>query len=461
MRLPPDSAPRVDAPYDEAFAPGGAPRPHYAAVLEALQRAGPRRLAQAMTRSASMSGLSLGAASTTRALPVDPVPRVFTPSEWEQLEAGLIQRARLLAALLRDAYAHGGRRAGAVLDREVLTSSVYFEPDLAEARAAGSLGIVGFDVVRAPMGGFVLLEDNVLTPGHAAASALRQLHPLPPPVAIRDVHRATLGALSAMLGSADGLAILSDEPFERSSWELRWLGSALGVPVVGYDDLRARGSALHMRSGEPVRRLWQRTSEDRLRDDDGALTRLGALLLEPLRAGTVSLVNAIGCGICDDKRTLRHTPDLMRALLGEEPLLPVAGTLDLSMPEERAAAMAAAGEMVFKPRNGAGGRGVSMPPHDFDVLQAALAAAPGAWVAQEKIALSRHPTVVGDTLTPRIVDARLFAVRTGDTWIVIPGGASRFPTRATTGIVNTSHGGGVKDVWVLADQSRPPPAREK
>ncbi len=451
MRLPADRARPADAPYDEAFGEGGVPRPQYGTVLEAVRLAGPRRLAEAMTRAASTSGLSLGAGSATRALPVDPVPRIFTASEWAELEAGLIQRARLLSALLTDAYAAGGQRAGAVLDEEVLSSSVYFEPDLAKVRAAGSLGIVGFDVVRTPTGRFALLEDNVLTPGHAAASALRRLHPLPPPKAIRDVHGATVQALSAMLGEDDGIAILSDEPFERSSWELRWLGSALGVPVLGYDDLRARGSRLVTRSGEPVRRLWQRTSEDRLRDDEGRLTVLGELLLEPLRAGTVSLVNAIGCGICDDKRTLRHTPQLMRALLGEEPLLPVATTLDLSMPGERAAAMAAADDLVFKPRNGAGGRGVSMPPHDRGTLEEAVGSAPGGWVAQERIALSRHPTVVGDALAPRIVDARLFTIDTGAGWTVIPGGASRYPTQAATGIVNTSQGGGVKDVWVLEE----------
>ncbi len=451
MRNLADRSRPADAPYDEAFKTGGGPRPHYGAVREALRVAGPRRLAEAMTRAASKSGLSLGTGSATRPLPVDPVPRLFTAWEWAGLEAGLLQRARLLSALLTDAYAGGGRRAGAVLDADVLTSSVYFEPDLAQARLPGSLGIVGFDVVRTPTGAFALLEDNVLTPGHSAASALRQLHPLPPPVAVRDVHRATLRALTAMLGEGDGIAILSDEPLERSSWELRWLGSALGVPVLGYDDLRVRGSRLLTRSGEPVRRLWQRTSEDRLRDDEGRLTVLGELLLEPLRAGAVSLVNAIGCGICDDKRTLRHTPELTRALLGEESLLPVARTLDLSMPAERRAAMAALGELVFKPRNGAGGRGVSMPPHDRGALEEEVGAAPGGWVAQERIALSRHPTVVGDALAPRIVDARLFTIDTGAGWTVIPGGASRYPTQAATGIVNTSQGGGVKDVWVLEE----------
>ena len=436
--------------YDEAFGSDGAPRANYAPVLEAVARAGPGRLAETMTRAASDRGLTLGSGSRTRSLPVDPVPRVFSRTEWTQLEAGLIQRARLLAALLRDVYADAGTRATAAIGMDVLSDSVYLEPEMVGAEAADcSLGIIGFDVVRTPAGDLTLLEDNVLTPGHAAASALRLLHPLEPPVGIRDVHAATIEALAGMLGAGDGVAILSDEPFERSSWELRWLGRRLGVPVLGYDDLRVRDARLVTRSGRPVERLWQRTSEDRLRDDASRLTRLGELLIEPLRQKTVSLVNDIGCGVCDDKRTLRYTPALMRALLGEEPLLPVARTLDLAVPEERAEAMASADELVFKPRNGAGGRGISMPPHDIAALRRAIPADGSGWVAQERLSLSRHPTVAGHSLVPRIVDARLFAVATPAGWRVIPGGASRYPTRPRTGIVNTSQGGGVKDVWVL------------
>ena len=120
------------------------------------------------------------------------------------------------------------------------------------------------------------------------------MDPLEPPVAVCDVHRATVEALSGMLGAREGVAILSDVPLERAGWELRWLGAALGVPVLGYGDLRVRRSRLVTRAGARVERVWQRTSEDRLRDDQGRPTPLGELLLEPLRAGTVSLVNAIG-----------------------------------------------------------------------------------------------------------------------------------------------------------------------
>lgn len=441
-----------DLSYDEAFADDGSPRPHYEPVLEAVAAAGPEALAVAMARAASACGLALGTGAAARPLPVDPVPRVFTAGEWRRLEGGLIQRARLLEALLADAYADGGRRATAVLAPEVLTSSVYFEPDLTGMAAETcSLGIVGFDVVRRPDGDFALLEDNVLTPGHAAASALRALHPLEPPVPVRDVHRATRAALAAMLAADEQVAILSDEPLERSSWELRWLAATLGIPVFGYEQLRVCRSRLVTRDGRPIRRLWQRTSEDRLRDDDGRLTPLGELLLEPLRAGTVSLVNAVGCGICDDKRTLHHTPGLMRAILGEEPLLAVITTLDLAVAAERAEALDRADELVFKPRSGAGGRGVWMPPHDRAGLEQAIGARAGGWIAQERLRLSRHPTVVDGGLAPRIVDARLFALKTGAGWEVIPGGASRYPTHAGIKIVNTSQGGGVKDVWVLED----------
>ena len=153
--------------------------------------------------------------------------------------------------------------------------------------------------------------------------------------------------------------------------------------------------------------------------------------------------------MCDDKRVLAYSAGLVRKLLGEEPLLPVVRTLDLEVPTQREAALAEAGRLVFKPRSGAGGRGVRMPPHDVASLRGVLSADGRGWVAQDRIALSRHQTVVGDGLAPRIVDARLFAVNTTAGWTLLPGGASRYPTREGAGIVNTSQGGGVKDVWVL------------
>ena len=460
--------------YDEAFASGGTPREHYAAVIDAVLATGPRALASAMTAAARAAVLSLGAGSEVRLLPVDPVPRVFTAGEWSGLEAGLIQRGRMLEALVGGIY-ESPRLLDGVLPEDIVSTSVYLERDLVTTAPAGpALGIVGFDVVRRPDGALAVLEDNLLTPGHVALPALRDLNPLRAAAGVADVAVATTEQLGAMIGGGDeAAAILSDQSGERASWELRELGSMLGIPVLGYEDLQVRGARLCTRSGQRIDVLWQRTSEDRLRDDSGGLTALGRLLLEPLRAGAVRMVSAIGCGVADDKRMFRHTPALTRVLLGEEPLLPIVETLDLTLTEDLALALETLDTLVFKPRNGAGARGLWMPPHDTRALRDAISADPGALVAQERLALSRHPTVAGDRLEGRIVDLRVFAVRTPGGWKVIPGGVSRYPMAADGEVVNTSRGGGVKDVWVLTapggvvpapgtiHTSLPPPPREQ
>ncbi|CAA9484498.1 MAG: hypothetical protein AVDCRST_MAG69-979 [uncultured Solirubrobacteraceae bacterium] len=152
------------------------------------------------------------------------------------------------------------------------------------APAGPALGIVGFDVVRRPDGTLAVLEDNLLTPGHVALPALRDVNPLRAAAAVADVAAATVELLGALLGGgAEAAAILSDEPGERASWELQELGSMLRIPVLGYEDLQVRGSRLCTCSGRRIDVLWQRTSEDRLRDDAGDLTALGRLLLEPRR----------------------------------------------------------------------------------------------------------------------------------------------------------------------------------
>ncbi len=426
---------RAMQPYDEALDRRGLARAHYAEALATLHRLGPAALAREATARARAAGLAVG----DRALAVDPVPRIIPQDEWAPLAAGLAERAAALDALARSAYAPGAP--------ELLTTSHYFEPDLVGAPDAGpAVSIVGFDVVRGADGGLRVLEANVLSPGHAALPAARELGSLAermasPPLPTRE---ATLRAYAAMLGDdPDAAAILGDP---GGSWELRWLGAALGVPVVAPADLVADARGVRLRAdGRPLAVLWQRTAEDRLRDDAGAPTPAGRVLLEPARAGTVRVVNRPGAGVVHDKRAL----PLLEASL-DRPLVPAVPTLLLERDEDRAAVLAEPAAFVVKPATGAGGRdvrfGAAMTPGELRRL-ATLEARH--WVAQPVVALSVHPTVEGDAVVPRPVDLRVFAVHTGDGWTVLPGGVSRYPTAAGTRVVNTSAGGGIKDVWVL------------
>jgi carboxylate-amine ligase len=251
--------------------------------------------------------------------------------------------------------------------------------------------------------------------------------------------------LAATGADPDRIAILADRGGGRASWEVRWLGAFLALPVLGLEDVRARSGRLEAREdGRVLDAIWQRTSEDRLRDDAGRPTGLGERLEPALLAGALRVVNRIGCGIAD-KRVMRYGDDLIRGLLGEEPLMPVPASLDLARPEERERAFSRPEAWVFKPRAGAGGRGVAL-----GAVPRAARRDPAGWIAQERLRLSVHPTAVGGGLEPRPVDLRAFAFRRPDgSYAVPPGGVSRYAPWSCGGIVNTSSGGGVKDVWVL------------
>lgn len=349
-------------------------------------------------------------------IPLDPVPRVLTRAQFDPLAAALIQRARVLDAYVADV--HGARRAQreGVLPPGFLDDVPYVEPS-----SPGRLIIVGFDVARAPDGAFVVLEDNLLTPGHAAWPAARDLLPTaglvdPPPPDHREQYRAALlGALGPDAG------ILGDDP---PSWELEWLAAFLDVPLLTAKDQLT------------VRTLWQRTAEDRLQGD------LQPLKLPVLRED-VTLVNRPGSGVGDDKRLGARWAELTRFFLGEDPLLAPLETHDLSEPAARDRVFGAAEDWVLKPHLGAGGRDVRLPAPGDRLPDS------GRWVAQRRVPLSVHPTVDGEQLAPRPVDLRLFAVHTPDGWVVPRGGVSRFAPAADAPLVNTSQGGGVKDVWVL------------
>jgi carboxylate-amine ligase len=273
---------------------------------------------------------------------------------------------------------------------------------------------------------------------------------LPGAPRVRSFEDALRAALLDMAG-ADGVVILGREPANIVWWELEQLSQLTGWPLVGIDDLAVAGGRLVLREGgSPVEAVWRRTNEDRLRGDDGRLTDLGALLLEPLRRGAVRVINALGTGVADDKRTYVYVERLVRFFCGEEPLLRSVPAWDLAIEEGREEALGRLGELVFKPRDGAGGEGIVLgsraSKRELSKLREQIEADPGAWIAQEPVALSTHPTVIDGRLQPRHVDLRPFVVGGR----VLPGGLSRFAVGEGELVVNCAQGGGGKDVWVLA-----------
>ncbi|MEY2517537.1 MAG: hypothetical protein QOJ89_4895 [bacterium] len=441
---------------DEAFDADGAVRPAYAAVLFALEAAQPAAVAEAIAAGVKRDGVVHGAGDGAHPLAVDAVPRVFAAGEWARLADGLEQRVRALEAFVADAFGAREAFAAGVVPRDLLERCPWFEDDVAALVQRGPrIGVAGPDIVRDADGELVVLEDNVRTPTLMAfAVAARGL--VQPALSRTDMPRprafesALREALLEMAGGGS-VAILGREPGNIVWWELEQLSQLTGWPLVAIDDLAERDGRVVLRAGgSPVDVVWRRTNEDRLRRDDGQLTELGSILLEPLRRGAVRVVNAFGTGVADDKRTYVYVERLVRFYLGEEPRLRSVRAWDLADEKQRAEALERLDELVFKPRDGAGGEGIVLGGQascdELSKLRAEVEADPGAWIAQEPVALSTHPTVVDGRLQPRHVDLRPFVVGGR----VLPGGISRFARDEGELVVNCAQGGGGKDVWVLA-----------
>ncbi|MBE2317663.1 circularly permuted type 2 ATP-grasp protein [Solirubrobacter sp. CPCC 204708] len=385
---------------------------------------------------------------------VDPVPRAFAVDEWETLSRGMVQRVRALEAFAADA--HGGRHAvhAGVVPADVLATSRYLEPALPVPHRY--IGFAGPDVVRDGEGRLVVLEDNVRTPTMVLfALALRRLVARhvdggPDPQALATRVRETLWRMLRAASPAPdpNVAVLGDLGRSALRWELRATAELLGVPLLELDDVRTERDRLIGPDGRAIDVLWRRTSEERLRDDAGELNALGRALLGPIEAGTLAVVNAFGAGIADDKRVFPYVEDVIRFFLCEEPLLRSVPTFDAASTLERAH------ELVLKPRSGSGGYGVCIGPHatrdQLDEVRAAVERDPGEWIAQEPVALSTHPTVVGGRLEPRHVDLRPFACWDGERHVVLPVAFTRVALERDNLIVNASQGGGGKDTWVPA-----------
>ncbi|MHB8235263.1 MAG: circularly permuted type 2 ATP-grasp protein, partial [Solirubrobacteraceae bacterium] len=387
------------------------------------------------------------------------------------LSAGVAQRVRALELFVRDVY--GERRIvrdGVVPERAIVGAN-HHEPmlDGMGPQIRSWITVAGLDVVRDSDGTFKVLEDNLRTPsGIAYAVATREVlaaH-LPMPDTLRacplddafaSLGRALLAAAPASAGERPFVVLLSDGPRNSAYYEHAALARALQLPLVLAQQLSVKRNRLHARlpdgSERAVDVVYRRTDEDRLRDDAGELTHVARLLLEPVLAGTLACVNAFGTGVADDKLLHAYVEQMVRYYLGEQPLMRSVPTYDPAQPETLEMILDRIDELVIKPRSGHGGYGVVIAPHARreDVRRAAdeLAADPEAFVAQETVMLSRHPTVVDGVLQPRHVDLRPFAISSGEQVHVLPGGLTRVAFGEGALVVNSSQNGGSKDTWVL------------
>jgi uncharacterized circularly permuted ATP-grasp superfamily protein len=450
--------------YDEAYARPGIPRPRYAALLSELRGADLVELQEQVADWVCVHGVTFAG----EPFAVDPVPRVLAAEEWRDLEAGLVQRVRALNAFVRDVHGPRVIIEEGIVPPVLLASADHHEPAMAglAEHGANPIAVAGLDVVRDEDGRFLVLEDNLRTPsGFAYAVAARQasevlLSEHPP---LRDVECAFDLLGDALRAAApEGVddpfvVVVSDGPDNAAWYEHRVVAERLALPLVGVDDLEVDDGALVVEVDEEVHRVdvvYRRTNEERLIDDEGRPTAIGAAVLEPLRRGLLASANAFGAGVADDKLAHAYVERMIAFYLGEEPLVPSVPTFDLADPAAREQVLDRIDEMVVKPRAESGGEGVLVGPHagaeDRERTIRAVQADPEAFVAQETVWLSRHPTVIDGRLEPRHVDLRAFVFVTGHGAIALPGGLTRVALDAGALVVNSSQDGGAKDTWVLA-----------
>ena len=462
--------------WDEMFEAPGRPRGPYQPLVAALAPLDPTELryrADQLARIFTDRGVTFDYAGEERPFPLDLIPRIIDAVEWDLISRGVRQRVLALEAFLADVYGPARLVDDGVLPWELLASSNQFH------RAAHGLTppngvrihIAGIDLVRDEQGKFCVLEDNVRIPSgvsYVLENRLAMTRTFPALFAeqhVRQVDSYPARLLAALRASAPArsfdpvVVVLSPGVSNAAYFEHTLLARLMGVELVEGRDLLTAGNQVfvHTTAGRrPVDVIYRRVDDDFLDPlhfrPDSVIGCPG--LLNAARAGNVTIANAVGNGVADDKLIYTYVPDLIRYYLSEEPLLSNVETYRLGEPDVLDWVLGRLDQLVLKPVDGAGGKGIVIGPQADEqtlaVLRQQVAAAPRGWIAQRPVALSTSPVLIGERLAPRHIDLRPFAVHDGsDVWLV-PGGLTRVALPEGTLVVNSSQGGGSKDTWVLA-----------
>ena len=385
---------------------------------------------------------------------------MFSAGEWDLLDRGLAQRVRALDAFLRDAY--GERRIvdAGVVPARLIEDGAFYEPDMQGLDVPVWAGFAGLDVVRGADGAFAVLEDNVRMPtglGFAplAWEAVGELldgglpERAPAPGESDERFKAILRSV-APDGRGDPSIVVLGDGFENDAqWEISDVAYRLGVPMVTLDDIRQREGRVYAHVDGRRREvdvIYRRSNYHLLRDEDGSRSALGEKLLEPMRRGTVTVVNPPGVGIADDKLAHVYVDEMIRFYLREEPVIAPARSYDLADDDAREDALGRLGEMVVKVRDRVGGEGVLIG-EEAESAREDIEQRPGDFIAQEMVELSRHPTLFDGELAPRRIDLRPLIAHDGGERATVLGGLTRVALGEDSKVVNMAQGGGVKATW--------------
>ncbi|HLL28462.1 MAG TPA: circularly permuted type 2 ATP-grasp protein [Xanthobacteraceae bacterium] len=468
------------AAFDEMRAPDGSVRPAYAKLADWLGRVPPdvlsyrRREAEFIFRRMGITFAVYGEAEATeRLIPFDIIPRILTAAEWTQLAKGLEQRVKALNAYLRDIYSKREILRAGIIPDDLVFRNPAFRPEMNCKPVPHDLyvQIAGIDVVRTDADTFYVLEDNARVPsGVSYMLENREImlrlfpelfsgHRVAPVENYTDELLATLKSVAPPSAPGDPTVVLLTPGIYNSAYfEHSFLADKLGVELVEGRDLLVKSNVVYMRTTEGPKRvdvIYRRVDDDFL---DPLMFRPDSMLGVPglmsaYHAGNVTLANAVGTGVVDDKAVYSYMPEIVKFYLGEEPLLKNVPTWRCREEAHLKEVLDRLPELVVKETHGSGGYGMLVGPmadkKTIEVFRQKLKQAPEGFIAQPTLALSTCPTFVEEGVAPRHVDLRPFVLMGRDRVRVVPGGLTRVALKQGSLVVNSSQGGGTKDTWVL------------
>jgi uncharacterized circularly permuted ATP-grasp superfamily protein len=469
----------LDGFFDEMFSAPSQPRTHYQ-VLQAQLAELTTQAFNERQREADMSFLYQGITftlygqqeSAERTLPFDLVPRIIPRAEWEHLERGLAQRATALNLFLHDIYHAQQILKDKRLPAELVFGSRHFRREMIGLEVPKNIyaHIIGTDLIRDPQGDYLVLEDNLRSPSgvsymlenrQAMKRVFAHLFERYGVMPVEHYPQELLNLLQAVAPphiSDPTVVLLTPGVYNSAYFEHSFLARQMGIEIVEGRDLICHDNRVYTRttSGlKPVEVIYRRIDDDFL-DPLAFLphSQLGAAgLMNAYRAGNVTLANAVGTGVADDKAIYAYVPEIIRYYLGEEPLLKNVPTYLAVRETDRAYILENLANLVVKSVNESGGYGMLVGPHasqaEREAFREKILAQPRNFIAQPVIGLSRHPTYLNGELHGCHIDLRPYILYRGDKVTLVPGGLTRVALRLGSLVVNSSQGGGSKDTWVL------------
>ncbi len=487
----------MKTPFDEMQAADAAVRDHYR-VYDAWLRRQPAETMHSRRAEAEMifrrvgitfavygvkdEDAGLGNEGTERLIPFDLIPRVIPSQEWAVMEAGLRQRVTALNRFIHDIYHEQAILKAGIVPAEQVLKNAQFRPEMMGVSVPGEVysHVSGIDIVRAAnlensadgAGHYYVLEDNLRVPSGVSYMLenrkmmmrlfpdLFAIHRVAPVAHYPDLLLETLRAVAPAGVNEPTVVVLTPGMYNSAYFEHAFLAQQMGIELVEGQDLMVRDGFVYMRTTQGPKRvdvIYRRVDDDFI--DPKAFrpdSTLGcAGLLDVYRAGNITLSNAVGTGIADDKSIYPYVPRMIEFYLGEKPILNNVPTYLCRESEDLKYVLDHMAELVIKEVHGAGGYGMLVGPAatkaEIAEFRAVLLANPSNYIAQPTLALSTCPTYVESGIAPRHIDLRPYVLSSGKGVQTVPGGLTRVALKDGSLVVNSSQGGGTKDTWVLED----------